>query len=115
MDNIEDLLPLLPDICTEIYNSRAESDLYDLFLEESQNFAKFYKKLHDYELRDEPNGDKEELTRYPFEAKLRNETYSQVDWAQCATMANSSATDYLNCLKVKRLEMAELIPSVEEK
>lgn len=115
LENIQSLLQYLPEICTEIYNNRATGDLYDLYLEESQNFAKFYKKLNDYELRDQPQGDKEELLKYPFETKLRNDTYSKVDYPQCITAANSSATDYLKCLKEKRLELAELIPNVQEK
>ncbi|XP_046811457.1 uncharacterized protein LOC111684862 [Lucilia cuprina] len=114
LENIESLLQYLPEICTEIYNNRSSSYLYDLYLEESQNFAKFYKKLNDYELRDQPQGDKQELSKYPFETKLRNDTYSKADWSQCVTTANSSASDYLKCLKEKRLELAELIPNVEK-
>ena len=115
LENIEALLPYLPDICTDIYYNRInDSTLYDLYLAESQAFAKFYKKLNDYELRHQPNGDKEQLVEYPFEKDLRQETYNKADWSQCVTVANNSATDYFNCLKGKRLELAELIPAVEK-
>lgn len=114
LENIETLLQYLPDICTDIYYNRInDSTLYDLYVEESQAFAKFHKKLNDYELRHQPNGDKEELTEYPFEKSLRTEVYTKEDWSQCVTTANSSASDYLECLKGKRLELANLIPAVE--
>ena len=113
LENIEALLPYLPDICGDIYYNRInDSTVYDLYLEESQAFAKFYKKLNDYELRHQPNGDKEEMVEYPFEKDLRKEAYNKADWSQCVTIANNSTTDYLDCLKGKRLELAELIPAV---
>lgn len=115
LENIENLLPFLPDICAEIYYNRTENDyLYNLYVEESQNYAKFYKKLNDYELRDQPNGDKEELSEYPFEGELRYESYNKVDVSQCVTLSNTSAIEYLKCLKDKRLKLSDLIPNVAE-
>lgn len=115
LENIEDLLQYLPDICTEIYNNQSDG-LYNLYLEESKSFAKFYTKLNDYELRNQTQDPLHviEMSEYPFETELRKDIYNKVDWALCVTNANSSVADYLNCVKEKHLEMANLIPSADK-
>ncbi|KAM7343806.1 uncharacterized protein ACRADG_010725 isoform 2-T2 [Cochliomyia hominivorax] len=113
LENIENLLQYLPDICTEIYNNRTD-DLYNLYLEESQQFAKFYKKLNDYELRDQAKGDSVEYSSYPFEKELRQDIYSKVDLALCITNSSNSVSDYLNCMTDKRVELTNLIPNVNK-
>ncbi|XP_073847822.1 uncharacterized protein [Musca autumnalis] len=116
MDGIEQLLPHLPALCTEIYEKRnAEPELYAAHLAESKAFSKFYKKLNDYELRNVQNNpqqqQQQQLEIYPFEKDLRMDIYNKTNFIDCANLVNGEAKDFLSCLRDKHNEMEQLIPA----
>lgn len=108
MEDIEQLLVHLPAVCTDIYNRRnVEHELYASYLAESKAFAKFQKKLNDYELRSE---NIQEMEVYPFEKDLRMDIYDRANFTECSSFMNGEIGNFLKCLKDKHDEMEQLIP-----
>ncbi|XP_005188095.1 uncharacterized protein LOC101896834 [Musca domestica] len=108
MEDIEQLLVHLPAVCTGIYKRRNEEpQLYASYLAESKAFAKFQKKLNDYELRSE---NIQEMEVYPFEKDLRMDIYDRANFTECSSLLNGEIGNFLKCLNVKHDEMEQLIP-----
>ncbi|XP_037955215.1 uncharacterized protein LOC119685089 [Teleopsis dalmanni] len=109
LPNLEDMVLYLPEKCQEIYNERnTQEELFNLYIEESKQFGQFFEQLDTYEKRNSTN---EELTVYPFEAKLRQDIYTTADLTSCLAK-NETEEIYLQCLIEKRKELLNVVPTV---
>lgn len=103
-------------MCTEIYNNRKTSGdggLYDAHLAESQAFAKFSKKLDDYEMRSHRQNPQDPFDEYPFDELLRKYIYGNSSLNDCPT--NETDIHFLNCARDNHILKDQLVPIVSPK